>query len=73
MKGHAFSFDVRTGSSVERFWVVETNQVNALRVLKKIGLSPKAIIEQRDQVPDRHAEELGLDLAAIGTYGRRDG
>ena len=69
----AFSIDVITGDAVERFWVIETNEFNAIDVLKKIGLSPKAIIKVRDQVPDRRAPEFGLDLEAIGTHGRRDG
>lgn len=72
MQGHAFSVDVIIGDSVERFWVIEHNSINAIRVLKGTGLSPKAILKMRDQVPDRYAPELGLDLAAIGTYGRRE-
>jgi len=73
VQGHAFSIDVITGDSVERFWIIEHNEINAIGVLKGTGLSPDAIIKLRDRVPERYAPELGLDLAAIGTYGRRDG
>jgi hypothetical protein len=74
MANHAFQIDVRHGHEVQCYWVIAPNGGTAMYEFKKMpGLAAVARLDAKGQIPDRVALELGLDLTAVGTYGRLDG
>lgn len=73
MAFHAHQIDVWEGYEVQRYWVVAPNDLMAIMAFKKApSLPAKATLKLKGKISDAVANELGLDLAAAGTYGRLD-